>query len=55
MSSEFKDYLILKKEEFDLSWEDVHRLLGIPLDTLKKLKGQKSNDRNSDDENNNGA
>ncbi|MBX7232714.1 MAG: hypothetical protein K1X29_11590 [Bdellovibrionales bacterium] len=33
----------------------MHRLLGIPLDTLKKLKGQKSNDKNDDDENNNGA
>ncbi len=55
MSSEFKDFLILKKEEFNLSWEDVHRLLGIPVDTLKKLKGQKSTDRDDDEDNSNGS
>lgn len=48
MTSEFKDFLILKKEEFNLSWEDVHRLLGIPIDTLKKLKRQKSDNTNED-------
>lgn len=44
LSSDFKYFLIFKKEEYNLSWEDVSRLLGIPLDTLKKLKRQKSKD-----------
>jgi hypothetical protein len=50
MTDDFKDLLILKKEEYNLSWEDVHRLLGIPLDTLKKLKRQKSTEKDDDDD-----
>jgi hypothetical protein len=55
MTSEFKDFLILQKVEFNLSWEDINLLLGIPIDTLKKLKRQKSDntneDKNDDDDN----
>lgn len=49
MTGDFKDLLILKKEEYNLSWEDVNRLLGIPIDTLKKLKRQKTNEKDDDD------
>lgn len=47
MSDGFKTLLLAKKEEHDLEWGDVSRLLGIPEDTLKKVRRQSHKDDNN--------
>jgi hypothetical protein len=39
-SDEFKAFLVLKKNEYDLEWGEIGELLGIPESTLKKFKSQ---------------
>jgi hypothetical protein len=43
-SLEFKAFILEKKSEYDLSWEQISRLLDIPVNTLKKFKRSKSDD-----------
>lgn len=47
LSDEFKSFLLLQKNECKLDWPDISRLLGIPEDTLKKLKRQQKDDNDN--------
>jgi hypothetical protein len=43
-SPEYKNFILQSKEKHDLSWEQISRILEIPIDTLKKFKRSKDKD-----------
>jgi DNA replication protein DnaD len=49
-SLEFKAFVLEKKSEYELSWDQISRILDIPVDTLKKFKRSKSDDDGGDND-----